>query len=193
MQLLVAKFNQIASAIDATNAQIAALQTKLSELQEHQQQLLSVEQACQSALAQVDTALMMLHHVDPSQVGTFQVAIEAKFSTEAIAQLPASPEPEPAAEPAPEPTAPTAPEPSATPENEPAIDVEVAESTDAPIEPTAPTSTTPPDIEGLLNKLSIQSIRKLAAAKGASGHGTRAAIAGRLKKLVTEAEVRAAG
>jgi hypothetical protein len=80
------------------------------------------------------------------------------------------------------------------PDVEPAIDVEVSGATDTPIEPTAPTATTtPPDIEGLLNKLSIQSIRKLAAAKGASGNGTRAAIAGRLKKLVTEAEVRAAG
>jgi hypothetical protein len=76
MQLLTAKFNQIASAIDATNAQIIALQAKLSELQEHQQQLLSVEQACQSALSQVDTALMMLQHVDPSQVEVFRAAIE---------------------------------------------------------------------------------------------------------------------
>ncbi|MEP6519947.1 hypothetical protein [Microcoleus vaginatus] len=39
MQLLAAKFKQIASAIETTNVQIAALQTKLSELQEHQQQL----------------------------------------------------------------------------------------------------------------------------------------------------------
>jgi len=71
MQLLAAKLNQIATAIETTNAQIAALQAKLSELQEHQQQLQSVEQAKQSALSQVDTALMMLHHVDPSQVDTF--------------------------------------------------------------------------------------------------------------------------
>jgi len=71
MQLLAAKFAQIATAIDTTNAQIAALQAKLSELQEHQQQLLSVEQACQSALSQVDQALMMLHHVDPTEIATF--------------------------------------------------------------------------------------------------------------------------
>jgi len=192
MQLLTAKFNQIASAIDATNAQIAALQAKLSELQEHQQQLLSVEQACQSALSQVDTALMMLHHVDPSQVEVFKGAVEGKFNSETISLLsPATTEPTESIEP--EPTEPTAPKP-AMPDVEPAIDVEVSGATDTPIEPTAPTATTtPPDIEGLLNKLSIQSIRKLAAAKGASGNGTRAAIAGRLKKLVTEAEVRAAG
>jgi len=46
INLLAAKFAQIASQIDITTAQITALQAKLSELQEHQQQLLSVEQAC---------------------------------------------------------------------------------------------------------------------------------------------------
>ncbi len=194
MQLLAAKFAQIATAIDTTNAQIAALQAKLSELQDHQQQLLSVEQACQSALSQVDTALMMLHHVDPSQVEIFKVAIESKFNSSVIAFWPEAPEPtvEPTEPIEPEPTAPTAPAaPETSPEldTEPVIDVKVSTATDAPIEPTAAAPTTAPDIEGLLNKLSIQSIRKLAAAKGASGHGTRAAIAGRLKKLVTQADI----
>ncbi|MEG4287280.1 hypothetical protein QUB68_29665 [Microcoleus sp. A006_D1] len=185
INLLAAKFAQIATAIDTTNAQITALQAKLSELQEHQQQLLSVEQACQSALSQVDTALAMLHHVDPSQVGTFQSAIEGKFASGAIGILSPAPEPEPTEpEIEPEPTAPTAPE---TP-TEPAIDVEVADTADAPIEPT-PGATA--DIEGMLNKLTIQSIRKLATAKKISAHGTRATIAARLKKIVTEADIRA--
>jgi hypothetical protein len=188
MQLLAAKFNQIASAIDTTNAQIAALQAKLSELQEHQQQLLSVEQACQSALSQVGTALSMLNHVDPSEIGTFKTAVVAQFGTDAIAQLPASPEPESASEPAPEPTAPTAPESLAEAEIELAIDVEVADNTDAPIAPAA-TPTPGADIEGMLNKMTIQSIRKLAATKKVSGNGTRAAIAGRLKAIVTQADI----
>ncbi|WP_445247620.1 hypothetical protein [Microcoleus sp. OTE_8_concoct_300] len=114
--LLAAKFAQIATAIDTTNAQILALQAKLSELQEHQQQLLSVEQACQSALAQVGTALSMLNHVDPTEIGTFKTAVEAQFGTDAIAFLePATPAPAETVEPEP-----TAPEPSATPEIEPA-------------------------------------------------------------------------
>ncbi|MEG4520998.1 hypothetical protein [Microcoleus sp. AT9b-C5] len=189
MQLLAAKFNQIASAIDATNAQIAALQAKLSELQEHQQQLLSVEQACQSALAQVGTALSMLGHVDPSQIGTFKAAVDAQFGTDAIAFLEsATPTPTETVEPEP-----TAPEPSATAEIESAIDVEVTATdtpaTDAPIEPATPAT----DIEGKLNKLSIQSIRKLASAKGIDAKGTRAAIAGRLKAIVTNADLRAIG
>jgi hypothetical protein len=41
----------------------------------------------------------------------------------------------------------------------------------------------------MLNKMTIQSIRKLAAAKGADGKGTRASIAARLKALVTEADI----
>jgi hypothetical protein len=190
MQLLATKFNQIATAIETTNAQIAALQAKLSELQEHQQQLQSVEQACQSALSQVDTALMMLHHVDPTEIATFKDALVVKFATDAIGILePAATTPSEAIEP--EPTAPTAPEPAA-PDVEPAIDVEVTTATDTPatdepIELAA--KATSPDIEGMLNKMTIQSIRKLAAAKGADGKGTRAAIAGRLKAIVTQADI----
>src|SRR4028119_491968 len=112
MQLLAVKFNQIATAIDATNAQITALQAKLSELQEHQQQLLSVEQACQSALAQVGTALSMLNHVDSAEIPTFKAAVDAQFGTDVIAFL-ESATPATAEEIEPEPTAPTAPEPAA--------------------------------------------------------------------------------
>jgi hypothetical protein len=194
MQLLTVKFNQIATAIETTNAQIAALQVKLSELQEHQQQLLSVEQACQSALAQVGVALSMLNHVDPAEIPTFKAAVEAQFRTDAIAFLePAAPTPAETVEP--EPTAPTAPETTPETETEPAIDVEV--TTDAPIA-TTPITTTPEtatdieattDIEGLLNKMSIQNIRKLASAKGVDTKGTRANIAARLKALVTESDI----
>ena len=107
MQLLTAKFNQIASEIESTNSQITALQTKLGELQEFQQQLLSVEQAVQSALSQTDTALMMLTHVDPSQVEIFQNALTVKFAPGAVALIqPSAPaEPELASEPDPVPPA----------------------------------------------------------------------------------------
>jgi hypothetical protein len=40
--------------------------------------------------------------------------------------------------------------------------------------------------------MTIQSIRKLAAAKKVNGNGTRANIAARLKALVTESEIWAA-
>ena len=188
MKLLAAKFNQIASAIDATNAQIAALQAKLSELQEHQQQLLSVEQACQSALAQVGTALSMLNHVDQSEIGTFKAAVEAQFGTDAIAFLESAAPAETVESVEPEPTAPTTPEPSAAPDDiAPAIDV-AATVTDEPIEQTTK-PVAPATIEKMLNEMTIQSIRKLASVKGVDTKGTRAAIAGRLKAIVTQTEI----
>ncbi|MEG3972274.1 hypothetical protein QUA00_32335 [Microcoleus sp. T2B6] len=181
MQLLAAKFNQIASAIDATNAQIAALQAKLSELQEHQQQLLSVEQACQSAIAQIGTALSMLNHVDPSEIGTFKAAVDAQFGTDAIAFLePATPEP---AEPIePEPTAPTAPEPTTMTDTDPVIDV------DATTEP-APEM----DVEQALANMPLPTLRSLAKSKKVDARGTAANITRRLKAIVTPADLRAIG
>jgi len=188
MQLLATKFNQIASAIETTNAQIAALQTKLSELQEHQQQLQSVEQACQSALSQVDTALMMLHHVDPSQVDTFKDALVVKFATDAIGILePATTTSSEAIKP--EPTAPTAPSAPVAPDTDPVIDVEVTTDTPAADEPIKPAVKTAVDIETLLNKMSLADIRKLAKAKGADARGNRVNIAARLKKIVTESDI----
>lgn len=189
--LLVAKFNQIASAIDATNAQIAALQAKLSELQEHQQQLLSVEQACQSALAQVGTARSMLNHVDPAEIGTFKAAVEAQFGTDVIAFLePATPVP---AKPIkPEPTAPTAPEPSATPEDKPAIDVQVT-SEPEPATPIEPEPAPEMDIEQTLANMPLPSLRMLAKSKSVDARGTKANITARLQKIVTPADLRAIG
>jgi hypothetical protein len=131
----------------------------------------------------------MLHHVDPSQVEVFKGAIESKFNSETIGFLPEAPEP--TAEPI-EPTAPTAPETSAEPETEPAIDVEVSDTTETPTTD-APTPTPGADIEKLLNKMTIQSIRKLAASRGVSTIGTRANIAARLQKIVTESDIRAIG
>jgi hypothetical protein len=186
INVLAAKFNQVDASIADTQSQITALQTKLSELQDYRQQLLSVEQACESALGQVGTALAMLNHVDASQIGTFKAAVDAQFGTDAIAFL-ESATPAPAETVEPEPVEPTAPESPTAPDVEPAIDVE-AEVTDATVtdEPIAPTA---PDIEGLLNKMTIQNIRKLASAKGTDTKGTRASIAARLKALVTEADI----
>ena len=159
--LLTAKFAQVDASILDIQTQIASLQTKLTTLQDYRQQLQSVEQACESALSQVNTALMMLHHVDPSQIDTFKTAVDAQFGTDAIAFL-ESATPTPAEPVEPEPTAPTASSAPTAPDVEPTIDVEVkvadATVTDEPIEPA--TKATPPDIEGMLNKMTIQSIRK---------------------------------
>jgi hypothetical protein len=205
MQLLASKFAAIATAIDSTNAQITALQAKLSELQEHQQQLLSVEQACQSALSQVDTALMMLHHVDPAEIATFKNALVVKFNNEAIAQI------EPAAPATPaatstEPTEPIAPTP---PDTNPVIDIESTPATDTPATDTPATDTTATDttatdttatdttdsdttdidIEKTLDSLSLQSFRKLAKSKKLDSRLSRATLTARLKAITTRDEV----
>jgi len=88
-----------------------------------------------------------------------------------------------------------APETSPQSEIEPAIDIEASDTTDVPLEPTAPTPAATPgaDIEKLLNKMTIQSIRKLAASRGVSAIGTRANIAARLQKIVTESDIRSLG
>ena len=186
INVLAAKFNQVDASIADTQSQITALQTKLSELQDYRQQLLSVEQACESALGQVNTALIMLHHVDPSQINTFKTAVDAQFGVVGVGIL-ESATVAPAEPATPEPIAPTAPSAPAAPDVEPAIDVEATDTTDTPIVPTP--TTTAADIEGLLNKMTIQNIRKLASAKKVSGNGTRAAIAGRLKAIVTQADI----
>ncbi|MEG4307119.1 hypothetical protein QUB16_31105 [Microcoleus sp. D3_18a_C4] len=178
MQLLASKFAAIATAIDNTNAQITALQAKLSELQEHQQQLLSVEQACQSALSQVDTALMMLNHVDPAEIATFKDALVVKFNSEAIAQI----EPTAPTETDTTPAEPTAPTP---PDTNPVIDVDVAPT---PVAPT-PDTDTPADIEKSLDSLSLQSFRKLAKSKNLDSRLNRATLTARLKAITTRDEV----
>jgi len=182
MQLLTAKFNQIAAEIDTTNAQIVALQAKLSELQEFQQPLQSVEQACQSVLSQADTALMMLSHVDPSQIVTLWDALAAKFEPSAVALIEPTTESERAQEsdldaPAPEPA------------TEPAIDVQV---TPEPTATPAPEPAPEPDIEQALAKMPLLSLRMLAKSKSVDARGTKANLSARLKKIITPADLRAA-
>ena len=185
MQLLTAKFNQIATEIEATNAQITALQTKLSDLQEFQQQLLSVEQAVQSALSQTDTALMMLTHVDPSQVEVFQQALAAKFNTEVALIDPAALEP--TEQPDPTTPAPDAPLPA---KSDAVIDVQVTP------EPEPPTATAPEpapevDIEKELANMPLPILRSLAKSKSVDARGNKANLTARLKTIVTKVDIRA--
>ena len=186
MTLLTARFNQVDTSIAQISEQIAALQVKLSNLQAYRQQLQAVEQACESALSQVDQALLMLGHVDPEQVATFKAAIDVKFSTEAIANLPAAPEPE---------TSTPAPETAPTPDIE-AIDtgaIEVTATAETEPQEKETELTTPASNEYLseaeLNTLSIQLIRKLASSKKVRAQGTRAQIAANLAGQVTEADI----
>ncbi|MEG4009904.1 hypothetical protein QUA41_28625 [Microcoleus sp. Pol11C1] len=186
MQLLSAKFAQIATQIETTNAQIAALQAHLSELQEHQQQLLSVEQACQSALAQADTALMMLAHVDPSQVEVFKEAMAAKFAPGAVAMIEPAPTEPDAPEPEPVPDAPVGD--AVEPEPDAPIDVAVMPEPE-PEAPTAPEPTPDVDIEKELANMPLPLLRTLAKSKSVDARGNKANLAARLKKVVTPTDL----
>ena len=186
MQLLLAKFNQIASEIESTNAQITALQTKLGELQEFQQQLLSVEQAVQSALSQTDTALMMLGHVDPTQIEVFKNALTVKFTSEAIGIIePTAPPTK--SEPDPVTPAPDAPLPA---ETDAAIDVQATASPE-PTTPPEPEPLPDMDIEKELANMPLPLLRSLAKMKSVDARGTKANITARLKILITNADLRA--
>lgn len=185
MQLLTAKFAQIATEIDTTNAQITALQAKLSELQEFQQQLLSVEQAVQSALGQVDQALLMLNHVDPSQVGIFRDALTAKFNPAAIGLIQSAAPAEP--EPAPEPTAPDAPLPA---ESDAVTEVQ-AVTAPKPITATEPEPSPDMDIEQALAEMPLPILRSLAKSKSVDARGNKANLTARLKMLITNVDLRA--
>ena len=186
MKLLTAKFAQIATEIDATNTQITALQAKLSDLQEFQQQLQSVEQAVQSALSQTDTALMMLHHVDPSQVEIFRDAMAAKFAPGAVGILESAAPTEP--EPAPEPTVPDAPLGDV---NSDVVDVTVT-ATPEPTLATAPEPAPDMDIEKELANMPLPTLRSLAKSKKVDARGSAANITRRLKAIITPADLRAA-
>ena len=193
MQLLSAKFTQIDATIDAKNTQIIALQTEVTELQEHRQQLLSVDQACTSALAQFDTAIAMLTHVDVSEIATFKNALLAKFDNDVIGILESAPEPEPAQQPDPTAPAPDAPVgDTPEPESEPVIDVQVS----AKVEPTPAAQPEPApdmDVEKELAKMPLVSLRMLAKSKGTDARGTKANITARLKALVTPTDIWALG
>jgi hypothetical protein len=123
MKFLATKLAQVNTNISETQAQIAALQTKLSELQDYHQHLLLVEQACESVLAQMETALAMLNNVDPTQIAIFKAAIELKFTSEAINIF--------------EPTVPieaATPEPTTHTEREVSIEQEVKPTINTPFE-----------------------------------------------------------
>ncbi len=187
--LLQNRFNQIDAQIGSIQEQIRQLQDKLSDLQAYRQNLQSVEQAAESALSQIDTALMMLQHIDAEEIATFKSAVMAKFDSD-IASLPsARPEVEPEIDPV-QPDEPQAP----------AIEVDVvpgeveAVPTDSP-QTTADAATEPPASDGSvltvneLEKVKYRKLQKLAKAHDVSPLMKGSAIAQALAGKVTQADL----
>lgn len=72
-------FDSINSQTFLHTEEIARLQAEVSRLQQHAQAVQSADKACESAVAQVRTALQMLAAICPDDVAVFRAAIDAEF------------------------------------------------------------------------------------------------------------------
>lgn len=188
------KIQEIQSQVSANSQEIEVLLLRVEELraqnlamENHLQQLGSAENAAESAIEQIKTALMMINAISPTEVMTFKGAIDSLFDCERP-QLAACGEPvESAVDPEPEPE----PEPSEDAVIEVVAETnghngnghgEIIEMEDLEIGVS--------DIEARLNKLGINELRKLAKAKRLDSKGTKFMLIKRLIGAgITEAEV----
>jgi TolA-binding protein len=89
----------ISHEIEDLQARIEALRIEKLELEQYQQQLGSAENASESAIEQVKTALAMIKAISPSERETFKDALISLFTDDADIPLLASAEPDPEPEP----------------------------------------------------------------------------------------------
>ena len=181
--LFNAKINEIQCQVSANSLEIEALLLRVEELraqnlamENHLQQLGSAENAAESAIEQIKTALMMINAISPTEVMTFKGAIDSLFDCERPQLSAVDPEPEP--------------EPS-----EDAVIEVVAETNghngnghgDIEMEDLEIGVS---DIEAALGKLGINELRKLAKAKRIDSKGAKFILIKRLIGAeITEAEV----
>lgn len=85
----------ISHEIEDLQARIEALRIEKLELEQYQQQLGSAENASESAIEQVRTALAMIKAISPSEQETFKDALISLFTDDADIPLLASADPDP--------------------------------------------------------------------------------------------------
>ena len=95
---VTATISQISHEIEDLQARIEALRIEKLELEQYQQQLGSAENASESAIEQVRTALAMIDVISPAERETFKDALISLFDDADIPLL-ASAEPDPDPEP----------------------------------------------------------------------------------------------
>ena len=95
---VTATISQISHEIEDLQARIEALRIEKLELEQYQQQLGSAENASESAIEQVKTALAMIKAISPDEKATFKDALISLFDDADIPLL-ASAEPDPDPEP----------------------------------------------------------------------------------------------
>jgi len=177
--LLQHRLNEIQSVISGYQAQIDELNNKISALQSHAQKVLSVEQAMESAVSQVQTAIAMVNQVCPDELVEFKIVIDSQFGDAPIAELPASVNPTEAVEPT-EPDAPINPPETTT---EPAtVDVEATSENDQTVSKSVDSLDQKPE----WHSLSWQKFKTYAKNKGINTKGkTKAEIEMELLSLLT--------
>lgn len=89
----------ISQEIEDLQARIEALRIEKLELEQYQQQLGSAENASESAIEQVRTALAMIKAISPTERETFKDALISLFTDDADIPLLASASPDPDPEP----------------------------------------------------------------------------------------------
>jgi hypothetical protein len=179
----------ISHEIEDLQARIEALRIEKLELEQYQQQLGSAENASESAIEQVRTALAMIKAISPSERETFKDALISLF-TDDDADIPllasADPEPEPSDD-AIEINPDLPPSPNGNGHNGNghnghngnghAIDINAIEIGVS-------------DLEASLNKLGINDLRKLAKARSLATKGTKFILIHRLiESGISEADL----
>lgn len=84
--LFLGKLRQIEGAIRETEAHISVAEQHIGQLQgnaeayrQHYEKVLAAKEFCESVLAQVRTAILMLHKLDDDQIMVFEKAIQNQF------------------------------------------------------------------------------------------------------------------
>ena len=90
-----ATISQISHEIEDLQARIEALRIEKLELEQYCQQLGSAENASESAIEQVKTALAMIKAISPDEKATFKDALISLFTDDADIPLLASADPDP--------------------------------------------------------------------------------------------------
>ena len=186
--LFNAKINEIQCQVSANSLEIEALLLRVEELraqnlamENHLQQLGSAENAAESAIEQIKTALMMINAISPTEVMTFKGAIDSLFDCERPQLAAVDPEPEPEPEPSEDAVIEVVAETNGHNGNGHGEIIEMEDFRD---------QKAVSDLEAALSKLGINALRKLAKAKGRDPKGPKIIL---IKSLIgagiTEAEV----
>lgn len=184
--LFNAKINEIQSQVSANSLEIEALLLRVEELraqnlamENHLQQLGSAENAAESAIEQIKTALLMINAISPTEVQTFKGAIDSLFDCERPQLAAVDPEPEPEPEPSEDAVIEVVAETNGHNGNGHG---DIIEMEDLEIGVS--------DIEAALGKLGINELRKLAKAKRLDSKGAKFILIKRLIGAgITEADL----